>query len=101
MGARKMAWLQEETGGMSEDMGVLLSAGGDIGVDYQNVDAEVVLHHGEDDTMVPIGGAEWLARQLPSATLYRVPQCSHNGALMALQPSILDAFSMLHTNDGA
>merc|ERR1719197_1719805 len=35
--AAEFAWMQEETGGMSEDMAVLLSASADIGLDYDRI----------------------------------------------------------------
>jgi pimeloyl-ACP methyl ester carboxylesterase len=92
---RKMAWMQEETGGMSEDIAVLLGASEEIGLDCGSIRGQVWLYHGEEDSMVPIAGAEWLGRQIPSAVLQRIPHCSHTGAMMMFHQSVADSFQML------
>mmetsp|Transcript_7332 Transcript_7332/g.15202 ORF Transcript_7332/g.15202 Transcript_7332/m.15202 type:complete len:308 (+) Transcript_7332:103-1026(+) len=93
--AGKFAWMQEESGGESKDMAVLLGTSGDVGVDYGSISGQVLLHHGEEDTMVPIVGVEWMAEQMPSATLQRLEQCSHSGALWMFHQSIADSLKML------
>lgn len=87
-----IAWMKQDSrGGMSPDLQVLLSK--DV-VDYQALAKSqdtIILWHGTNDSMVPIGGAEWLAEQLPNAELHTIPDGTHEGCMLFLHPAIVDS----------
>mmetsp|Transcript_102778 Transcript_102778/g.257805 ORF Transcript_102778/g.257805 Transcript_102778/m.257805 type:complete len:343 (+) Transcript_102778:73-1101(+) len=89
--ARAMQRQAEEAGGEAEDMQVLLSSFGDLGAHYNQIVSDIVFFHGEDDKISPIDGVEWLAGQLPGATLRRLPLGTHDGLLLLLHSEVRDA----------
>jgi len=90
----RMYWSQEESGGASADVSVLLSSSSDLGIDYGSMQVKLLLLlHGENDTMVPIAGAEWLSEQIPSSVLKRVDDCSHNGVMF--HESVMESLGSL------
>eukprot|EP00545_Synedropsis_sp_CCMP1620_P011831 CAMPEP_0119009486 /NCGR_PEP_ID=MMETSP1176-20130426/4396_1 /TAXON_ID=265551 /ORGANISM="Synedropsis recta cf, Strain CCMP1620" /LENGTH=348 /DNA_ID=CAMNT_0006962007 /DNA_START=11 /DNA_END=1057 /DNA_ORIENTATION=- len=85
----QMAWIQEETGGETEDVRVLLTDGL---IDYHKLDEthKITLWHGSNDSMVPLLSAKWLVEEaLPSAVLNVIPDGSHQGLLFGLHDSVI------------
>ncbi|GAA0223984.1 alpha/beta hydrolase [Cryptosporangium japonicum] len=58
------------------------------GFEPRSIDRPVVLWHGEDDVFSPVGHAQWLAEEIPTAQLVRHPGAAHFGALGVL-PNLL------------
>ncbi|PSL06171.1 pimeloyl-ACP methyl ester carboxylesterase [Haloactinopolyspora alba] len=49
------------------------------GFDPADITVPVLLWHGEQDTLVPVGHADWLRRRIPGATLTRSADAGHAG----------------------
>ncbi|MCD2516893.1 alpha/beta hydrolase [Massilia sp. G4R7] len=67
------------------------------GADYARIAAPVLLLHGEQDRIVPISHGEWLARQCPSAQLWRRPGNGHISILGAASDALDWLASIPHT----
>ena len=92
---KDMAWMFAEGSAAASDVDVLMSPSADIGIKYPSVDAcDVKILHGEYDQMTPIAASEWLAKQLPSATLTRL-EGTHEGTLFLLHQPIVEAIEWL------
>lgn len=94
---RMMKWMQEDRGGVGNDISVLLSANL---IDYQAVvdsQKSIILWHGTNDTLVPLASAEWLASDeaLSSATLNTIPDGTHEGGNFLFHSSIVDSLKTL------
>lgn len=61
------------TGLIDDDLANVAPWGFDVG----SATAPVLLQHGVDDQMIPIGHAEWLAQRCPTAELRRYPGDGH------------------------
>lgn len=81
----------EESGGQSNDVGVLLASFASLGFDYDKVQAQVTVIHGDGDALSPIDGAEWLAQRLPRASLKKLNAGTHDGALFMLHKEARNA----------
>lgn len=81
--ARLLEPLQEETGGEGEDIAVLMASAESWGLAYGNLGRPMALFHGEEDSTVPIGCADWLWRQLGAGSvLYRIPRGTHADVML-------------------
>lgn len=89
-------WMQQDwRGGLNDDLKVLLEKGV---VDYKALDesqSSITLWHGTNDTMVPYVGAEWLAKQVPGATLNPIQDGTHEGCMFLLHSEIVDSLKTL------
>jgi len=97
--AKQFHWMLEEGRmGSYTDVSVVLSKAAELGIDYSALDAtgsQVLLFHGDSDTLTPIHAAEWLAEQIPSARLTTLHHGTHEGALFLLHPQIMETFDWL------
>jgi pimeloyl-ACP methyl ester carboxylesterase len=85
----RMRWMQQEQGGQSPDMKVLLSAGL---IDSEKLGASmqsITLWHGTKDSMVPYASAEWMEEHVSGVTLNTIPDGSHEGCMFLLHSSIV------------
>jgi len=70
--------------GNAKDIAVCLSTQQELGMEYKSSvpkQKRVLLWHGEDDGMVNVGGAEYLASMLSNATLSYVSEGTHQGTM--------------------
>jgi len=91
-------WVQEERGGESQDIEVLLAEHMALeSTDLEKVTGQITLLHGEQDTTVPIGAAHWLRNQLSSASVDMQPirQATHEGMIFMLHPMECEALEKL------
>jgi pimeloyl-ACP methyl ester carboxylesterase len=58
------------------------------GFDPGDIAVPVLVWHGEDDVLLPVEHAHWLADRIPDSTLVTAPGAAHFGALVVL-PSVL------------
>jgi len=90
-----MMWVLAEKGGLSADLSVLLSPSSDLGIDYSKIEGKMQFFHAIKDKVTPVKAAEWLTAQIPSATLTRIPDASHEGTLMFMHEELLTALKEL------
>ncbi|MDR1889936.1 MAG: alpha/beta hydrolase [Zoogloeaceae bacterium] len=73
-------WLLQHASPMSQaalDAGLVWLFEADLRAGLQGVSCPVVLVHGENDPLMPIAAARWLAESLPRATLHVIPGKAH------------------------
>ena len=61
-------------------------------IDYREIDAEVRLWHGTDDTNVPIAGVQRLKQRIPDADLLSMDDADHLQTLLQSLPDVLDGY---------
>lgn len=95
--ADRLQWAFGESGGMTLDLHVLLSAASALELDYSKVllSSEIQLFHAVKDKITPYVAVEWLAEQLPNASLTAVPNASHEGMLFLLHDETVQALDAL------
>lgn len=82
----------KETGGIFEDVAVLVQGAEAWGIDYKNLPFPVSLFHGEDDVQVPVACVEWLQGELPpGSTLHVLPNRDHLEAMLLHIKAVLQA----------
>jgi len=64
----------------------------DWGIGFDEIDAEVRLWHGSNDTNVPIAGARRLERKIPSAELHVLDDADHLQTLLRSIPDVLEGY---------
>ncbi|WP_245779389.1 alpha/beta fold hydrolase [Halostagnicola kamekurae] len=62
----------------------------DWGVDFDEIDVEVRLWHGSNDTNVPIAGARRLEGEIPSAELHVLDDADHLQTLLRSTPHVME-----------
>lgn len=62
------------------------------GIDFGEIDSEVALWHGENDTNVPIGGVRRLKRKIPNAELHVLDDTDHLQTLLRSIPDIMEEY---------
>ena len=88
---KHLQWMTDEKPtNFSGDLSVLLSPSNTLGIDYSNIQSEVLLLHGENDSLAPICSVEWLADKLPKTTIIPIPNGTHDGTLFMLHSQIED-----------
>lgn len=70
----------------------LRDAATEWGLTLGEIDADVMLWHGDDDTNVPVGDVRRLERQIPTAELTVLEDADHLGALLRGVPELLSAY---------
>lgn len=80
------AFAQYRSGAVTE----FRNTGTDWGIDFGEIDAEVGLWHGENDTNVPIAGVRRLEGKLPTAELHVLDDADHLQTLLRSIPDVLD-----------
>lgn len=73
-------WLLQNASHMSQaalDVGLLWLEEADLRAGLARVGCPVTLIHGENDPLIPVEAARWLARQLPQAHLALLPDKAH------------------------
>lgn len=66
---------QSDVTGLAPALDVLIAA--DLRARVSDIRLPTLILHGEQDALMPVGAAEWLAGQLPHATLQRLARCGH------------------------
>eukprot|EP00980_Cylindrotheca_fusiformis_P020989 scaffold7987_cov200-Cylindrotheca_fusiformis.AAC.18 len=93
---RVIDWVLRRPQRSVHDLAVCLSSSKDVGLNYQQIQADVVFWQGDDDHMAPLPATEWLAGQfLSPAKLNVVPQGTHSGALGVLDSKLSGALRYL------
>jgi pimeloyl-ACP methyl ester carboxylesterase len=62
----------------------------DWGIDFDEIEVDVSLRHGENDTNVPVGDAGRLATKMPTAQLHVLDDADHLQALLRSVPAMLE-----------
>lgn len=89
-------WMMQTPERNGMEVAVCLSASKDLGLDYKQVDGQVVIWQGDEDHMAPVEATRWLANQFAKpGQLFLVARGTHSGALFVLDSKISQAFHML------
>lgn len=79
-----------------DDVAVCLSKLSDLGFTYADlIEQDIVIWQGSKDNIAYPQATEWLAKQLPRATLYIIPDSTHQGALFLLGSEYQESLSHL------
>lgn len=62
------------------------------GIDFDEIDSEVALWHGENDTNVPIGEVRHLEQKIPNAELHVLADTDHLQTLLQSIPDIMEEY---------
>ena len=85
--------------GDAMDLAVCMSSQQELGLSYSwetfPTQEEIILFHGECDSMVSIAGAQYLARTLPNTTLFTEPYGSHQGGMLFYPTKVIDALNRI------
>lgn len=92
----RFRWMQKEGIGMpAPDLTVLLSNGGELGIDYSRIQHRFVLLHALEDRLSPYAAAEWLANKLRKCEIIEISNATHEGTLFLLHHEIEQAMKLL------
>lgn len=93
---RELEWVMENSHNEKMDVAVCLSKSTELGFTYDDLkDQDIVIWQGSKDKIAYPPATEWLAAQLPRATLHMVPESTHQGALLVLGSEYSNAFAHL------
>lgn len=94
----------ERNDGDAMDIAVCLSTQQELGMVYNTSlppQKNVLLWHGENDTMISAVGSEWLAKLIPGgASLTKVPGGTHQGTMFFFPEDVMEALNRLSENVG-
>mmetsp|Transcript_28701 Transcript_28701/g.60891 ORF Transcript_28701/g.60891 Transcript_28701/m.60891 type:complete len:461 (+) Transcript_28701:11-1393(+) len=94
----------ERNDGDAMDIAVCLSTQQELGMVYNTSvppQQNVLLWHGENDTMISAEGSEWLAKVIPGgASLTKVPGGTHQGTMFFFPEDVMEALNRLSENGG-
>lgn len=93
---RELEWVMENCHNETMDVAVCLSKSTELGFTYDDLkDQDIAIWQGSKDKIAHPPATEWLTRQLPRATLYVIPESTHQGALLVLGSEYTNAFAHL------
>ena len=93
--AEETDWVLGKVKSQPLDIAVCLSTSTTLGIDYGKVRGDIVIWQGDKDNMTSVPATEWLAAQLPSATLNIIPSATHNGVLNLLCSQVIGSLTVL------
>ncbi|KAL3791752.1 hypothetical protein HJC23_007519 [Cyclotella cryptica] len=84
--------------GNAKDISVCLTTQEELGLVYDTsmpTQRQVLLWHGTKDHMISVAGAEYLASQIPHATLNKVTEGTHQGTMFFFPDSVMIALNSI------